>query len=97
MSSDKKVKTLTDAEITTGHPSGRRRFMGLMAAGGAVGAAVSLMPGEVMAQAGDGDNGAWRDNAGCNRGQGGVSTGLNDADTGSITDVGGSSRGAPYC
>lgn len=98
MSLDPKTpKTLVDADITVVRPTGRRAILGLMVAGGAVGAAVSLIPGEVMAQSGDGDTGAWHDGTGCPRGRGGVWTSLNDADNGNITDSGNRGRGVPSC
>lgn len=96
MSSDEK-KTLNDADITTSRPTGRRGFLGLMAAGGASGAALGLGPRPVSAQGTDGDNGAWNDAGGCGRGPGGTNTGLTDADTGSISDATGQGRGAPRC
>ncbi|WP_224816822.1 twin-arginine translocation signal domain-containing protein [Hasllibacter sp. MH4015] len=102
MSSDHKKKTLTDTDISTdrakAQTSGRRGFMGLMAAGGVAGAAATLTPREASAQGTDSDNGAWTDAGGCGRGSGGVSTGLVDADNGSGgTDAPGFGRGAPYC
>ncbi len=94
MSSDKKQKTLTDAEISTDRPKGRRGFLGLVAAGGAAGA-VATIP--TAAAAADIDNGTWTDAGSCPRGSGGVATGATDADNGSITDAAGWGRGAPYC
>ncbi len=97
MSSDKKKKTLTDSDIITDHPTGRRGFMGLMAAGGVAGATATLAPRAASAQSTDADNGAWTDAGGCGRGGGGVATGATDADSGNITDAAGWGRGAPYC
>ena len=94
MSSDKKQKTLHDADISTARPKSRRRFLGLMAAGGAAGAVATIPTAAVAA---DADNGTWTDTASCPRGNGGVSTGATDADSGAITDVAGAGRGAPYC
>ena len=94
MSSAKKHKTLTDADISTEHLKGRRGFLGLMAAGGAAGA-VATIP--TAAAAADVDNGVWNDAGSCPRGSGGTATGATDADTGAITDVAGQGRGAPYC
>ena len=94
MSSDQKPKTLTDAEIGTKRTKGRRRFMGLMAAG-AAGGAVATIP--TAAVAADADNGTWTDSASCPRGSGGAATGATDADNGAITDTAGRGRGAPYC
>ncbi|MEJ6391115.1 hypothetical protein [Gymnodinialimonas ulvae] len=94
MSSGKKQKTLTDADISTVRPKGRRGFLGLMAAGGAAGA-VAIIP--TAAAASDADNGVWEDAASCPRGSGGTATGATDADTGAITDAAGQGRGAPYC
>lgn len=95
MAKDGKKKTLTDAEITTDHPTNRRAVLGVM---GAAGAAAALMPGAAQAQGTDSDNGSWTDRAGCGRGSGGFSTGITDADNGSLgTDAAGSGRGAPYC
>ncbi|WP_224816823.1 hypothetical protein [Hasllibacter sp. MH4015] len=97
MSDDTKKHKLTDADITTEPRSGRRRFMGLMAAGGVVGAASAITPRPASAQATDADNGAWTDSGGCGRGPGGVATGATDADSGNITDAAGWGRGAPRC
>lgn len=101
MSSDdetKTPKTLSDSDIKTEHQSGRRRFLGLMAVGGAAGAAAALGTGRAQAQMTDSDNGSWADRAGCGRGSGGIYTGVSDADNGSGgTDAGGYGRGAPYC
>ncbi len=94
MSDGKKQKTLIDAEIATDRTKSRRRFMGLMAAGGAAGAVATIPTAAVAA---DADNGAWTDSASCPRGSGGVSTGATDADTGAISDAAGQGRGAPYC
>jgi hypothetical protein len=94
----KTPKTLSDSDIKTGHQSGRRNFLGLMAVGGAAGAAAALAGGQAQAQVTDSDNGQWTDRGGCGRGSGGVYTGLTDADNGSTgTDSGGYGRGAPYC
>ncbi len=93
----KTKKTLTDAEITTDHPTGRRGFMGLMAAGGVAGATATLTARPASAQVTDADNGLLIDSGGCGRGGGGINTGVTDADTGNITDSGGWGRGAPYC
>ena len=90
-------KTLTDAEITTDHPTGRRGFMGLMAAGGVAGAVATFAGRPASAQAADSDNGVFIDYGGCGRGGGGISTGVNDGDTGNITDARGWGRGPPYC
>jgi hypothetical protein len=97
MSSDDDKKTLTDADITTDRPTGRRGFIGLMAAGGVAGAAASFTARPASAQGTDVDNGAWTDAGGCGRGGGGISTGVTDADSGNITDAAGWGRGAPYC
>ncbi|HID68040.1 MAG TPA: twin-arginine translocation signal domain-containing protein [Roseibacterium sp.] len=98
MSSDDTTKnTLTDADIITDRPTGRRGFMGLMAVGGMAGAVTALTPRQVSAQGTDADNGALTDDGGCGRGGGGVSTGVTDADSGNITDASGWGRGAPYC
>lgn len=98
MADNKKTKTLTDAEIVTDRPEGRRGFLGLMAAGGAAGVTASLMPRSAAAQTTDSDNGVWTDRGGCGRGSGGYSTGVTDADNGSLgTDAAGQGRGAPYC
>jgi hypothetical protein len=94
---NKSKKTLTDTEITTTRPSGRRGFLGLMAAGGIAGATTTLAGRPAHAQGTDADNGAWVDSGGCGRGGGGVSTGVTDADSGNITDSAGWGRGAPYC
>ncbi len=87
-------KTLTDDEITTSRPTGRRGFLGLMALGGA---AVTVAATTEPAQAADVDNGQWTDAGSCPRGGGGIYTGVTDADNGAITDQGGYGRGAPYC
>lgn len=101
MSSDDHPKTLSDTDIVTDRPAaratGRRGFIGLVAAGGVAGAAASLAPQAASAQTTDTDNGAWADAGGCGRGGGGIATGLTDADTGNITDAAGWGRGAPYC
>jgi hypothetical protein len=101
MAKDDKIKTtLTDSDITTSRPTGRREFLGTMAVTGAVaGVTGSLLAGGAQAQSlTDSDNGSWADSAGCGRGSGGVFTGLTDADNGSAgTDAGGYGRGAPYC
>lgn len=95
MSSDDKKKTLTDAEITTDHPTNRRTVLGVM---GAAGVGAALIPAGAEAQTIDSDNGSWTDDAGCGRGSGGYYTGISDADDGSAgTDLGGHGRGAPYC
>lgn len=95
MSSKDTKKTLTDAEITTDHPTNRRTVLGVM---GAAGVGAALMPTGVSAQTIDSDNGSWTDDAGCGRGSGGYYTGISDADDGSTgTDLGGQGRGAPYC
>ena len=93
MSHQKPKKTLTDEQIST-QASGRRGFMGLMAAGGVAGA---MLPSQASAQGTDADNGAWTDSGGCGRGGGGINTGATDADSGNITDSAGWGRGAPYC
>lgn len=96
MSSDtKKTKSLTDSEISTDRPTGRRTFLGVM---GAAGVGAALVPTGASAQGTDSDNGSWTDAAGCGRGSGGFSTGATDADNGSLgTDAPGAGRGAPYC
>lgn len=95
MPTDDKKKTLTDAEITTGHPTSRRTVLGVM---GAAGVGAALIPTGANAQGTDSDNGSWTDAAGCGRGSGGYSTGITDADNGSLgTDAPGQGRGAPYC
>ncbi|GAA5080294.1 twin-arginine translocation signal domain-containing protein [Roseibacterium beibuensis] len=99
-SDDDKKKTLTDDQITTDHKpqaTGRRGFLGLMAAGGAAGVTASLAPTPAEAQGTDADNGNWTDRAGCGRGYGGAYSGYTDADNGNITDRAGYGRGAPYC
>ncbi|MBF9029512.1 hypothetical protein HKCCE3408_03810 [Rhodobacterales bacterium HKCCE3408] len=83
---------LTDEEIRTVRP-GRRRALGLMAAG----SALAFVGGTATAQAADADNGTWTDQASCPRGNGGTYTGLTDSDDGAITDAGGYGRGAPTC
>jgi hypothetical protein len=94
-SDDTKKKTLTDAEITTDHPTSRRTVLGVM---GAAGVGAALIPSGAQAQTTDSDNGSWTDRAGCGRGSGGYSTGITDADNGSLgTDAPGAGRGAPYC
>ncbi len=98
MSSDKKKKTLSDAEIGTERPEGRRRFMGLVAAGGVAAGAgvVGVTAGSAVAQTGytDSDNGSCTDAVGYGRGSGGYNTGITDADNGSAgTDLGGQGRG----
>ncbi|BDW86787.1 hypothetical protein [Roseicyclus marinus] len=90
-------KTLSDSDITTVHHSGRRGFLGLMAVGGAAGAAAALTGNSAQAQSTDSDNGSWTDRGGCGRGGGGIYTGRTDADNGNITDSAGYGRGAPYC
>lgn len=98
MSENKTKKPLTDAEITTDRTTGvagRRGFMGLM---GAAGVGAALVPTGATAQGTDSDNGQWTDLASCGRGSGGYSTGITDADNGSLgTDAPGAGRGAPYC
>ena len=84
----KPTKTLSDADIQIGR-SGRRRFLGLAAAGGTV----TMLPGQ--AQAADGDTGSWTDGNACPRGTGGVRTGYTDSDNGSISDRSGYGRGRP--
>jgi hypothetical protein len=97
-SDDKKTpKTLSDGDIKTEHNAGRRGFLGMMAVGGAAGAAAALSGGSAQAQATDVDNGNWTDRGGCGRGGGGIYTALTDADNGNITDAAGYGRGAPYC
>lgn len=85
---------LSDSDITSTRPAGRRRFLGLMAAGSA---AAAGLPRAAAAQATDADSGAWNDQAGCGRGPGGSRTGLTDADNGAISDAQGRGRGAPRC
>jgi hypothetical protein len=100
MSSDDKnktPKTLSDSDIKTEHAAGRRGFLGLVALGGAAGAATALTGGSAQAQSTDVDNGNWTDRGGCGRGGGGLYTGGTDADNGNITDAAGYGRGAPYC
>jgi hypothetical protein len=95
---DKKTRqTLTDSDIKTERQAGRRGFLGLMALGGAAGAATALSGGQAQAQATDVDNGNWTDRGGCGRGGGGLYTARTDADNGRITDQAGYGRGAPYC
>jgi hypothetical protein len=95
---DKKTKrTLSDSDIKTEHAAGRRNFLGLMAVGGAAGAAAALTGGQAQAQSTDSDNGSWTDRGGCGRGGGRIYTGSTDADNGNITDSAGYGRGAPYC
>lgn len=95
MSNDDKKKTLTDADITTDHPTTRRTALGIM---GAAGVGAALIPTGAEAQGTDSDNGSWTDSAGCGRGSGGYTTGITDADNGSLgTDAPGYGRGAPYC
>lgn len=85
---------LSDDDIRTVRRSGRRRFLGLAALGGAAAAGLG---NQAMAQARDGDSGNWTDQAGCERGQGGTFTGRTDADNGAISDISGQGRGAPRC
>lgn len=94
---DKKQNTLTDADITTDRPTGRRTFLGAMGAAG-VGAGL-VAAGAARAQSiTDSDNGSWTDDGGCGRGSGGFYTGVTDQDDGSTgTDLGGQGRGRPYC
>ena len=94
MSREKTKHTLTDSDISTARPTGRRGFMGLMAIGGA---AAALTPVQAHAQGTDADNGTLTDRSGCGRGGGGVSTGQTDGDSGAINDAVGWGRGAPYC
>jgi hypothetical protein len=96
MSSDDKKprKTLNDAEIKTERATGRRGFLGLMAAGGVAG---TTMLTATPAAAADIDNGTWTDRGSCPRGGGGIYTGATDADNGNITDAAGYGRGGPYC
>lgn len=94
MSDHDRKKTLTDTDITTARPQGRRGFLGLLAGGGV---SAALVPRMAAAQGRDGDNGAWVDGAGCQRGRGGSNTGLTDADSGAISDTSGRGRGAPRC
>jgi hypothetical protein len=89
--------TLADDDIKTVQHAGRRGFLGMMAVGGAAGAAAALSGGPAAAQSTDRDNGNWADRGGCGRGGGGLYTGRTDADNGNITDRGGYGRGAPYC
>ncbi|MEQ8367829.1 MAG: twin-arginine translocation signal domain-containing protein [Roseicyclus sp.] len=97
-SEDKKTpKTLADTDIKTEHNAGRRGFLGMVAVGGAAGAAAALSGGQAQAQSTDIDNGSWTDRGNCGRGGGGIYTGRTDADNGNITDAGGYGRGAPYC
>lgn len=86
--------TLTDADITTERPKGRRGFLGLMVAGGA---SAALAPRIAAAQGRDGDNGNYVDGAGCQRGPANSGSGATDADSGAISDVAGRGRGAPRC
>lgn len=88
MSDRKTRKTLTEDDIEIAR-SGRRRFLGLAAAGGTM----ALIPGQ--AQAADGDTGAWTDGAGCPRRTGGARTGYTDSDNGAISDRSGYGRGRP--
>jgi len=98
MKDDTQTKTLSDSDIKTEHHSGRRNFLGMMAVGGAAGAAAALTAGQAEAQVTDSDNGQWTDRGGCGRGRGGYYTGISDADNGSRgTDRGGYGRGRPYC
>lgn len=96
MTMNDKKKTLTDADITTDHPTGRRTFLSAM---GAAGAAAALTPlGAKAQEAADGDNGEWTDTAECPRGSGGNTTGARDQDGDSVlSDLPGAGRGAPYC
>lgn len=88
-------KTLTDAEITTDRRQSRRAMLGVM---GAASVGAALFATGASAQMNDSDNGQWKDDAGCGRGNGGVRTGVSDADNGSLgTDAGGFGRGLPYC
>lgn len=88
MTDPKMTRTLSEDDIRIGR-SGRRRFLGLAAAGGAM----AVMPGQ--AQAADGDTGSWTDGTNCPRGPGGTRTGYTDSDNGSISDRGGYGRGRP--
>lgn len=95
MSNDDKKRTLTDADITTEHPTGRRTFLGAM---GAAGVGAALIPAVAKAQTADGDNGEWTDSANCPRGSGGNNTDVTDQDGDSnVSDFPGFGRGAPYC
>ncbi len=96
MAEDKQSKSLSDAEIVTGRPAGRRRFLGLMAVGGIAAGAGTLIP-TGSAHAADIDNGTWIDRGSCARGPGGVWSGVTDSDDGAISDAAGHGRGAPYC
>jgi cyanophycinase-like exopeptidase len=92
---DKKARTtLTDGDIKTERKTGRRGFLGLVAAGGAAGA---TMMAATPAAAADNDLGNWTDAVSCPRGLGGVYTGVTDADSGSQYDDPGYGRGLPYC
>lgn len=88
MSDSKADTTLSDSDIHVSR-SGRRRFLGLAAAGGTI----ALIPGR--AQAADGDTGAWMDGANCPRGTGGTRTGYTDSDNGTISDRASYGRGRP--
>lgn len=94
MSSDHTTKTLTNADITTERPKGRRGFLGLMAAGGV---SAALTPRMAAAQGRDGDNGNYVDAAGCQRGPAGSGSSGTDADNGAISDRTGRGRGRPRC
>lgn len=83
-----KRKTLAETDIQIGR-CGRRRFLGLAAAGGTLAA----IPGR--AQAADGDTGAWTDGANCPRGTAETHTGATDSDNGTIADRAGYGRGRP--
>ncbi|MBF9035176.1 hypothetical protein HKCCE2091_13100 [Rhodobacterales bacterium HKCCE2091] len=85
-------KTLKDDDIRTRPAPGRRRVLGLIAAGAAG------LAGPAQAQGvTDADDGAWADRNGCGRGAGGTYSGLTDQDDGAITDSGGYGRGEPGC
>lgn len=90
--SDKR-QSLKDDDIQVTRTSGRRAVLGMLAAGGTV----MGLAAPAVAQATDGDTGAWNDSPGCGRGQGGARTGLTDADNGRISDASGRGRGAPRC
>ncbi|MEQ9814097.1 MAG: hypothetical protein RLO50_15065 [Azospirillaceae bacterium] len=94
---DKDRPTLANEDITTRRSTRRGILRGaLAAAAGGVALAVTGEQQPALAAA-DVDSGSWRDRGDCPRGYGGVWTGINDSDTGTITDRSGYGRGAPYC
>ncbi len=89
MSEDKKKKTLSDTDLVTERPMGRRSSMAMLGGAvlGAAGLVAAATPQQAQAQCTDNDSGSNSDPAGRGRGRG-----VSDSDGGRNADPAGCGR-----